>query len=383
MACVPWTGRRDRAAMGRSRDEWTAMKFVQVIGGWINRYFANEEAIFLVVFLTAALLILIFFGAVLAPILTGLAFAFLLRGVVARLVVWRVPRLVAVGLVELLFLGVLTALVIVILPLVWQQLRDLLNALPGFLEQLRDLASELPQRYPEFFSETTASGWIGALNQQVVDFGADLVQDVVALLSNVLGLMLFFVLTPVALFFFLKDSDRMLAAVASVLPRKRRLLNEVGGEMSLQIGNYLRGKLIEIVIVGMVTYLTFWFLDVNYAALLGLVVGVSVLIPFVGAIVVTIPVATVGLLQFGWSVDFLVLMVAYLVIQGLDGNVLVPLLFSEVVDLHPVAIIVAVLVFGALWGFWGVFFAIPLATLVKAVFHAWPAQDAPEAGVVE
>ena len=356
------------------------MKFVRVISGWINRYFANEEAIFLVVFLAAALLILIFFGAVLAPILTGLAFAFLLRGVVGRLVVWRVPRLVAVGLVELLFLGVLTALVIVILPLVWQQLRDLVNALPGFLEQLRDLASELPQRYPEFFSETTVSGWIGALNQQVVDFGANLVQDVVALLSNVVGLMLFFILTPVALFFFLKDGDRMVAAFASVLPRKRRLLNEVGGEMSLQIGNYLRGKLIEIIIVGTVTYLTFWFLNVNYAALLGLLVGISVLIPFVGAIVVTIPVATVGLLQFGWSVDLLVLMVAYLVIQGLDGNVLVPLLFSEVVDLHPIAIIAAVLVFGALWGFWGVFFAIPLATLVKAVFHAWPAQDPPEAG---
>ena len=357
------------------------MKFVEVISGWINRYFANEEAIFLVIFLAVALLILIFFGAVLAPILTGLAFAFLLRRVVGRLVIWRVPRLVAVGLVELLFLGVLTALVIVILPLVWQQLRDLVNALPGFLDEVRELASELPGRYPEFVSETTVSGWIGALNQQVVDFGADLVQDVVAQLSNVVGLMLFFILTPVALFFFLKDGEAMLARVASVLPRKRRLLTEVGGEMSRQIGNYLRGKLIEIVIVGMVTYLTFWILGVNYAALLGLVVGISVLIPFVGAIVVTVPVATVGLLQFGWGVDLLVLMVAYLIIQGLDGNLLVPLLFSEVVDLHPIAIITAVLVFGALWGFWGVFFAIPLATLVKAVFHAWPGQDSPDAGV--
>lgn len=354
------------------------MKFVKVISGWINRYFSNEEAIFLVIFLAAALLILIFFGAVLAPILTGLAFAFLLRGVVARLTAWRVPRLVAVGLVEVLFLGVLTALVVIILPLVWQQLRDLVNALPGFLDGLRELTSELPQRYPEFFSETAVSGWIGTLNRQVVDFGGALVQDVVAQLSNVMGLMIFLILTPVALFFFLKDRDRMLAAFASVLPRKRRLLNEVGREMSLQIGNYLRGKLIEIVIVGCVTYLTFWILDVNYAALLGLLVGISVLIPFVGAIVVTVPVAAAGLLQFGWSVDFLVLMIAYLVIQALDGNVLVPLLFSEAVDLHPVAIIAAVLMFGALWGFWGVFFAIPLATLVKAVVHAWPAQETPD-----
>jgi putative permease len=72
----------------------------------------------------------------------------------------------------------------------------------------------------------------------------------------------------------------------------------------------------------------------------------------------------------------------YGVIQFFDGNVLVPLLFSEVVNLHPIAIIVAVLLFGGIWGFWGVFFAIPLATLVKAVFNAWPdgsmVEDIPE-----
>ena len=355
------------------------MKFIRVISGWINRYFSNEEAIFLVVFLIAALLVLIFFGAVLAPILTGLAFAFLLHGVVARLVAWHVPRLLAVGLVELLFLGVLTALVMVILPLVWGQLRDLVAALPSFLDTLRDLVAGLTQRYPELLSEDAVSNWMGALSQQITGFGGEVVQGVLAQLSNVVGLMIFLILAPVALFFFLKDGERMRTAFASVLPRERRLLNEVGQEMSRQVANYVRGKLIEIVIVGLATYFAFWILGVNYAALLGLLVGMSVLIPFVGAIVVTIPVFAAGILQFGWSIDLLVMMIAYLVIQGLDGNVLVPLLFSEAVDLHPIAIIVAVLVFGALWGFWGVFFAIPLATLVKAVIHAWPRYEGGDA----
>jgi len=65
-------------------------------------------------------------------------------------------------------------------------------------------------------------------------------------------------------------------------------------------------------------------------------------------------------------------MIVYTVIQTLDGNVLVPWLFSETVNLHPIAIILAILVFGGIWGFWGVFFAIPLATLIKAIFNAWP-----------
>jgi putative permease len=91
--------------------------------------------------------------------------------------------------------------------------------------------------------------------------------------------------------------------------------------------------------------------------------------------VVTIPVALIAFFQWGWGSEFAYLMIVYGIIQALDGNVVVPLLFSEAVNLHPVAIIVAVLLFGGLWGLWGVFFAIPLATLVKAVLSAWPRQE--------
>ena len=137
--------------------------------------------------------------------------------------------------------------------------------------------------------------------------------------------------------------------------------------------NYVRGKAIEIVIVGMVSFIAFLILGLQYAALLAMLIGLSVLIPYIGATVVTIPVLLVGYFQWGYSSEFLWLVVVYGIIQLLDGNVLVPLLFSEVVNLHPVAIIIAVLFFGGIWGFWGLFFAIPLATLVKAVYNAWQA----------
>jgi len=106
--------------------------------------------------------------------------------------------------------------------------------------------------------------------------------------------------------------------------------------------------------------------------LLGALVGLSVIIPYIGAVVVTVPVLLIGFFQWGWSSEFASIAIAYLIIQAIDGNVIVPLLFSEAVNLHPVAIIIAVLVFGGLWGFWGIFFAIPLATLVAAVIKAWP-----------
>ena len=348
------------------------MKFVEVISGWVNRYFSNEEAIFLVISIVAGILIVIFLGTVLAPVLTGLAFAFLLDGTVARLAAWRVPRLLAICVVEVLFLGVLIALVVGILPVVWAQLGDLVNALPGAIEGLRDFATELSRKYPDVFSETAVDDWSATLNQQVTELGAAVVQGVLTQLPNVLGVLIFLILTPIALFFFLKDKDRLFRGLKVLLPRRRRLLGRIGADMGVQISNYVGGKLIEIVIVAVVTYITLSLLGLNYAALLALLVGVSVLVPYVGAAVVTFPVAAVGLLQFGWTVDFLIVMAAYAIIQALDGNVLVPLLFSKAVNLHPISIILAVLVFGGIWGVWGVFFAIPLATLVKAVYNAWP-----------
>ena len=184
---------------------------------------------------------------------------------------------------------------------------------------------------------------------------------------------------PISVFFFLKDKDQLLEFFGSLLPSDRPLLDSVGTEMNEQLGNYVRGKAIEILIVGATTFVTFTVLGLNYAALLAVVVGLSVLIPFVGAAVATLPVFIVGVIQFGWSWDLGVVMIAYAVIQFLDGNVLVPLLFSEVVDLHPITIIVAVLAFGGLWGVWGVFFAIPLATLIKAIYKAWPRQQPDQA----
>jgi putative permease len=134
----------------------------------------------------------------------------------------------------------------------------------------------------------------------------------------------------------------------------------------------VRGKAVEIIIVGSVTFITFSLMGLQYAALLATLVGFSVLIPYIGAAVVTLPVAILAFFQFGWGWDFGSVIIAYGIIQAIDGNLLVPLLFSEVVNLHPIAIIVAILIFGGLWGFWGVFFAIPLATVVNAILRAWP-----------
>ncbi len=351
------------------------MRFVEVISGWINQHFSNEEAIYLVVFLVTGLILLIVFGGMLAPVLTGLVLAFLLQGLVKRLTSWGMPERPSVYLTFVLFLGVLTAVLLFVVPLIWQQLAALRRSLPNIMERLQEMLGDLPEVAPGFVTAEQVDRWLSMAAGEVGNVSGSVLNAVLTQVPSVVGILIFLILVPISVFFFLKDKGPLLAWFQSLLPRERPLLDRVGNEMNAQLANYVRGKFIEIFIVGSVTFVVFELLGVNYAALLGLIVGLSVLVPFVGAAVVTIPVALVAVFQFGWTWDTAWVLIAYGIIQALDGNVLVPLLFSEAVDLHPITIIVAVLAFGGIWGVWGVFFAIPLATLVKAIYNAWPSTE--------
>jgi putative permease len=199
----------------------------------------------------------------------------------------------------------------------------------------------------------------------------------VSSVTQVVTWIVYTVLVPIMVFFMLKDSEKLLNWLESWLPEKRPLMAQVWHEMNDQLANYIRGKALQIVIVGTVTWVVFALLDLNAAPALAIVIGISVIIPFVGATVVLVPLFIAGFLQWGFSPELFQVMLAYLAIHLVDANILVPLIFSETVNLHPIAIITAILVFGGLWGVWGVFFAIPLATFIKAIIRAWPVSHRP------
>jgi len=347
----------------------------KVLRDWIQRYFSDEEAVVLAVLLILGFTAVLTLGGMLAPVLAGMVLAYLMQGLVVSLERLRVPGGAAVGLVFALFMGLLLVFIVVVVPLLWHQLITLFNELPGMLAKWQSLLLLLPERYPHLVSDEQVLQAIEVARGEIGKFGQWALTFSLSSLPLLVNIMIYLVLVPILVFFFLKDREMIGRWVRGYLPRERALITRVAQEMNRQIANYIRGKVIEIIICGGVTYIAFVALGLNYAALLALLVGVSVVVPYVGAVVVTVPVLLIALFQWGWSDQFLYLMAVYGIIQTLDGNVLVPLLFSEAVNLHPVAIICAVLLFGGLWGFWGVFFAIPLATLFKAVLDAWPRKE--------
>lgn len=345
---------------------------MNILREWYHRYSSDPQVVILALLLVAGFVVMATLGEMLVPVLVGIIIAYLLDGLVEKSRKLGAPRLSAVALVFILFLTFLVFATLWLIPRLWAQLTQLVGQLPYIIASGQELLLQLPVKYPNLFSEQQVTDLIAAIRGDITALGQQVLSLSLASVVGLITLMVYIILVPVLAFFFLKDKQRILHWFSERLPQERPLANQVWRDVNLQISNYVRGKVWEISIVGGVTFTTFSLMGLQYALLLATMVGLSVIVPYIGAAVVTVPVAIIAWFQWGWNADFGWLLFAYGVIQALDGYLLVPLLFSEVVDLHPVAIIIAILVFGGLWGFWGVFFAIPLATLVQAVIKAWP-----------
>tara|TARA_B000000460_G_C21517806_1_gene394313 strand:- start:732 stop:1781 length:1050 start_codon:yes stop_codon:yes gene_type:complete len=345
---------------------------LEEINNLFRKIFSNEESLVFALLLGLAFFALYFLGNILTPFLISIIFAYLLVGMQSRLEKYGLGKSLSLILTYTFFLLIGIALMIWLIPLVSQQLQSLIVEIPKWLNAFMFFVQDIPTKYPDLVSSDQIATFLQTASSQITSISQDFLKASISGIQNTLLVAINLILLPILVFFFLFDRKSIIAGFLSVLPKERTMLKQVWVEMDEQLSNYSRGKVIEIIIVGSVAALLFMYFDLQYVALLSVLVGLSVLIPFLGAFIVTLPVAAVGLLQFNLTFDFWLLMGSYLVLQILDGYLLVPLLFSDAVKLHPVAIILAVFVFGGLFGIWGVFFAIPIATLIKAIWNSWP-----------
>ena len=345
---------------------------LEEINNLFRKIFSNEETLVFGMLLTVAFLILFFLGNILTPFLISIIFAYLLVGMQKRLEDYGFNSTIALILTYSFFLLLGIALMVWLGPLVYQQLQSLILEIPKWVNAFMIFAQNVPEKYPDLVSSDQITAFLQSLSGQITAISQDFLKASIAGIQNTVTIAINLILLPILVFFFLFDREPIIFGFLNILPKERAMLKKVWIEMDGQLSNYARGKAIEIVIVGSTAAILFMYFGLDYIALLSVFVGFSVLIPFLGAFIVTLPVAAVGLLQFGLSFDFWFLMGAYIVLQILDGYLLVPILFSDAVKLHPVIIMLAVFVFGGMFGFWGVFFAIPIATLIKAIWNSWP-----------
>lgn len=343
-----------------------------IIRDWYARNFSDPQAVILAFLLLVVFGLLWLVGDIMAPVLVALVLAYLLESVVVTMQHWHVPRTLASVFVLCLILALSIIVLFGLVPVLSQQLTSIVRELPGMMGNIQEQLLRLPEKYPDIFTVAQVNDLIANLRRELTSFTQSVLSFSLARLGNIVMIAVYVVLVPIMIFFALKDKHKLLDFASKFVPKRSELTFQVWREVDEKIANYIRGKFVEVIIIWVISYILFAVMGLNYSLLLSFLVGLSVIIPYVGAIAVTVPIALIGFFQWGLTAKLGYMLIAYQIIQVLDGNVLVPLLFSEVVNLHPLAIITAVLFFGGLFGLWGVFFAIPLATLVQAVMNAWP-----------
>jgi putative permease len=339
----------------------------------LKRFLPNSQAVALAIILVVSFVLIYSLSNLLMPVFASIVLAYLLEGLVSKAEKAKLPRLAAVCLVFSVFMACLGFLMFFLMPIVSQQAVELIYHIPAIINRVQSEIMRLPETYPQLISESKIHEMMYAVQKELLTYGQNVLSVSAASVVGLVSALIYLFLVPMMVFFFLKDKHLLVNWFLQFMPEERNLTVRVWKEVDVQIGNYVRGKFAEVFILWAVSYVTFVTMDLNYAMLLAVLMGLQVIIPYVGATLVTFPVLSVAYFEWGSSDDnFMYMIIAYSIIQALDGVLLVPILFSEAVNLHAIAIIVAILFFGGLWGFWGVFFAIPLATVVKAVLTAWP-----------
>lgn len=365
---------------------------MNMIREWLSNTLSNRQLVVLGCFILAGVVSIFYLGDILAPVLFSLVLAYLLEPTVTGLNRYGVPRwLTAVALLIVL-------LSLMVMAFMWlgshasaisEAAQSVLTSIdiPAIkewlakqLEQSEFLQMFMSQRTIDNIDQAEINKQINAVRSELDIEPQFLIRNVVELGGQAVYFAVMILLVPVMAFFMLKDKQALMDWAENYLPQDRGLANTVWSEVDSQIGNYIRGKFIEMIVVGLMTTAVFWYYDFNNYGLFGMLVGISVLVPYVGSIVVTVPIFFLAILDedIGWNSTLFWFMFWYLLVQILDGQLLVPLIFSEAMSMHPLAIIISVLFFGGLWGFWGAFFAIPLAVLVNAIIKAWPRKKSPK-----
>jgi len=338
----------------------------------LKRIFSNEETIVFSLIILLTLIIFSLFIGVLTPFIISVIVAYLLVGLQKKIETYNVSENLATILAFSIFIIIGAAMFVWLIPLLYVQLQSFVLDIPRLFNEFLNFVSTIPAAFPDLVDSDQISVFFQAVSSELSSITQNIVKSSISGIQSTITVLLYIILFPILVYFFLFDRKNIIEGCLKIIPGDRAMLSQVWSEMDVQLSNYVRGKVLEIFIVGIAAAVLFASFGLNYGALLAVLVGLSVLIPYVGAFSITIPIVIIGILQFGIGPQFYLLIGLYFLLQFLDGNLLVPIIFSEAVKLHPIVIILAVFLFGSMFGFWGVFFSIPLATFIKAVWNAWP-----------
>jgi len=349
---------------------------IKLIKDWYTDNLTDPNQVSLALVLIFSIILTYIIVQTIAPILVAIVLAYMLEGLVQHLMkITTATRHFSVIVVFSLFLIISILTLFMLLPLLLDQLTLLVKSLPEIFNKSKQLILGLYDEN-EYIPKDYINNIFLGLQGETSKVGNSIFTFSLTSAGGLFAIIVYAILVPIMIFFMLFDKETINSWIARFFPKKLELTRRAYSELNLKIGNYIRCKVIEIMIVWISSFILFFALGLNYSLLLSFLCGLSVIIPYVGMIAVTIPIILVAYFQWALGSEFWYVIIGHLLIQTVDGNVVVPILFSDAVNIHPFAILLSILFFGSVWGIWGVFFAIPLAVLISTILNVWPERPA-------
>lgn len=321
------------------------------------------------------------YGSLLTPFVVALGIAYLIAPLVAKLEEKKVSRGLAIAAVVIPFLIVGITILSIAVPQLTSQAQTLVDKIPDFARRAVAWADAIGERLaliPGLSAEQRTSltdidadrfgqflqGHARQIMASIGQFGIGMLSH----LGSLLGIMGYLIIIPVLAFYLLSDWRILTAEIRELVPPSKR--DAVFGflaEYDLTLGKYIRGQLIEAGIVGALTAILCLIAGIPSAFLIGVITGIFNLVPFVGFVIAIVPAFVVALTMDDPGTGLVKVLVIFIIVQFIDGNVTGPKIVGDSVGLHPVWIMVALAMAGTFFGFVGLLLAIPMAVMAKMI----------------
>ncbi|MRU14259.1 AI-2E family transporter [Roseovarius sp. A21] len=320
------------------------------------RYWGIASAVFLVT--------LWFLGDVILPFVLGGAIAYFLDPVADRLEKAGCSRAVAVSIITLIALMIFVVMALLVVPTLIEQTLSLINTAP---QLFNDLHSFLTDRFPQLIDQnSTLRKSLIVVGETIRDRGGQVLDTVLGSAASLINIIVLFVIVPVVAFYLLYDWDRMVANVDDMLPRDHApVIRDLASQIDETLASFIRGMGTVCLILGTYYAVALMLVGLQFGLVVGFIAGLITFIPYVGAVVGGALAIGLALFQF-WGDWLSIGLVAGIFVLGqiAEGNFLTPKLVGHSVGLHPVWLIFALSVFGALFGFVGMLVAVPVAAAI-------------------
>lgn len=310
------------------------------------------------------LVLMWFLGDVILPFVLGGAIAYFLDPVADRLERMGCSRALAVTLITLMALLIFVIMVLLVIPTLVEQTANLINVFP---QLLHDLQAFLTDRFPDLVDEnSTIRRSLTAVGATIQERGGELIETVLSSVSSLINVVVLLVIVPVVAFYLLYDWDRMMAEIDRLLPRDHApTIRQLAGDIDKTLASFIRGMGTVCLVLGTYYAVALMLIGLQFGLVVGAFAGLITFIPYIGALLGGALAIGLALFQF-WGDWVSIGLVAgvFMIGQVVEGNVLTPKLVGTSVGLHPVWLIFALSVFGALFGFVGMLVAVPVAASI-------------------